>query len=50
MGRGVEPVGQMAFEFEEQFELVDNGGNVDVNVRRGPGRIELYVSLDAKAS
>jgi hypothetical protein len=45
-----QPLGQMAFSFEREFELVDKGGNVDVKVKRPPGRIEVHVSLDAEAS
>lgn len=45
-----QPLGQRAFNFERQFGLVENGGNVDVKVKRPPGRIELRVSLDAEAS
>ncbi len=44
-----QPVSQMAFSFEQKFDLAENGGNVDVKVKRPPGRIELHVSLDAKA-
>ena len=45
-----EPRRQMVFSFDRQFGLVENGGKVDVKVKRPPGRIEVRVSLDAEAS
>jgi hypothetical protein len=44
------PTGQLAFSFRRQFELADDAGNVNVRVKKPSGRIELSVSLDAKAS
>jgi hypothetical protein len=41
--------GQTAFNFERQFDLVKNDGNVEVKVKRPAGRIELRISLDAEA-
>jgi hypothetical protein len=44
------PTEQLAFNFRHQFELADRAGNVNVRVKRPSGRIELSVSLDARAS
>jgi hypothetical protein len=50
-GRGDrKPAGQLEFGFQRQFDLADDAGNVNVRVKRPSGRIELLVSLDAKAS
>lgn len=43
------PAEQTAFSFHRQFDLAADGGNVDVRVKRPAGRIELFVSVDAKA-
>jgi hypothetical protein len=42
--------GQMSFSFHRQYGLADDAGNLDVKVKQPPGRIEILVSLDAKAS
>lgn len=44
------PDGQMSFSFHRQYGLAEDAGNVDVHVKQPPGRIEILVSLDAKAS
>lgn len=44
------PDGQMSFSFHRQYGLAEDAGNVDVRVKQPPGRIEIFVSLDAKAS
>jgi hypothetical protein len=49
-GSSKDPAGQMSFSFHRQFDLAKDAGNVDVLVKRPNGRIELFVSLDAKAS
>jgi hypothetical protein len=53
-GNGAKPVQKLAeqltFEFERQFKLTDKQGTVAVKVRRPHGRIEVSISLDAKAS
>jgi hypothetical protein len=41
---------QLPFKFERQFNLTGKGGTVAVEVRRPSGRIEVSLSLDAKAS
>jgi len=41
---------QMTFRFNRQFDLIDKAGQVKVRVKRPSGKIELLVSLDAKAS
>ncbi len=40
---------QLTLHFDRQFSLTDNAGKVTVSVKRPPGRIELSVSVDAKA-
>jgi hypothetical protein len=53
-GRGArlrdKSVEQLAFSFHRNFELANEAGNVDVRVKKPSGRIEVVVSLDAKAS
>jgi len=44
------PTGQLEFNFRRQFELAGNAGSVNVMVKRPSGRIELSVSLGAKAA
>lgn len=41
---------QLPFNFERQFDLVEQAGKLNVKVKRPSGRIEVSVSLDAKAS
>jgi hypothetical protein len=43
-------VGQLAFNFHRRFDLVGKAGNLNVKVKKPNGRIELSISLDAKAS
>lgn len=40
---------QLTLHFDRQFNLTDDAGRVTVMVKRPPGRIELSVSVDAKA-
>lgn len=47
--RSGEPAKQLTFHFDRQFNLTEKTGKVKVRVKRPPGRIELFVSLDAKA-
>jgi hypothetical protein len=47
---GKESVNQIPFAFDRQFSLAMDAGNVNVKVKRPSGKIELRVSLDAKAS
>lgn len=42
--------GQMSFSFHRQYDLADDAGNIDVRVKRPPGRIELSLSLKASKS
>src|SRR6266852_7859416 len=44
------PAEQFTLGFERQFTLTNKLGTVAVKVRRPRGRIELSISLDAKAS
>ncbi len=44
------PAEQLTFKFERQFKLTDKQGTVAVRVRRPRGRIEVSISLEAKAS
>ncbi len=44
------PVEQLTFEFERQFNLTRRQGTVAVKVKRPLGRIEVSLSLQAKAS
>ena len=41
---------KLTFEFERQFNLTRKQGTVSVKVRRPSGRIEVSVSLNARAS
>jgi len=41
---------QIPFTFDRQFDLAMDAGNVNVKVKRPSGKIEVVVSLDAKAS
>lgn len=45
-----EPAEQFPLEFERQFDLTGKQGTVAVKVKRPPGRIEVSLSLEAKAS
>lgn len=45
----VEPQ-QLQFVFNRKFKLIEDKGDIRVNVTRPPGRIELSVSLKADAS
>lgn len=50
-GRGrKESADQIPFTFDRQFDLAMDAGNVNVKVKRPSGKIEVTVSLDAKAS
>ena len=53
-GNGAKPIDkpaeQLTFEFERQFKLTGNAGIVAVKMKRPRGRIEVSISLDAKAS
>jgi hypothetical protein len=40
---------QLSLDFGRQFNLTGNRGTVAVSVKRPPGRIELSISMDAKA-
>ena len=42
--------GQLPFNFQRRFDLVEQAGKLNVKVKRPSGRIEVSVSLDAKAS
>jgi hypothetical protein len=42
--------GQYTLNFDRTFELSDNTGRLKVTVKRPPERLELLVSVDAKAS
>jgi len=44
------PPEQLLFEFERQFNLTRKQGMVAVRVKQPPGRIEVSVSLNARAS
>jgi hypothetical protein len=44
------PVEQLTFEFQRQFNLTDKQGTVAVRVSRPQGRIEVSLSLEARAS
>jgi hypothetical protein len=44
------PAEQLTLEFERQFNLTHRQGTVEVSVSRPPGRIEISVSLIARAS
>lgn len=44
------PVEQLIFKFQRQFNLTNEQGVVAVRVSRPAGRIEVSLSLDAKAS
>jgi len=44
-----QPAKQLTFTFERQFNLTSRQGTVEVKVKRPPGRIELSVSVNAKA-
>ncbi len=42
------PPAQLSFNYENQFDLTDDGGTVSVSVKRRPsGRLEFSVSLKA---
>ena len=41
---------QLALNFYRKYELAAEAGKIDIKVRRPAGRIEVSVSLDAKAS
>lgn len=45
-----EPAEQLPLEFERQFNLTGKQGTVAVKVKRPPGRIEVSLSLEVKAS
>jgi hypothetical protein len=44
-----QPAEQLTFEFERQFNLITRQGTVEVKVSRPPGRIEVSLSLKARA-
>ena len=46
----METAEQLEFRFNRQFNLTDDAGKVKVKVRRPANRIEVSVSLEAKAS
>ena len=48
--RSEKPLEQLTLHFDRQFNLTEQAGTVTVKVKRPPGRIELSVSLEAKAS
>lgn len=41
---------QMAIDFERQFKLTNQAGEISVTVKRPSGRIELSLSIDAAVS
>lgn len=41
---------QLSFQFERQFKLTNDQGEISVIVKRPSGRIELSLSLEASAS
>jgi len=47
--RSGEPAEQLTLYFDRQFNLTEKAGKVKVKLKRPLGRIELSVSLDAKA-
>lgn len=48
--QAAKPSGQYTLNFDRTFELSDRTGTLKVTVKRPPERLELLVSVDAKAS
>ena len=44
------PSEQLSLGFERQFNLTDNQGTVEVKLKRPPGRLEVSISVNARAS